>query len=94
MITCGLGVGPLPIHVVARDVRDGILWRLPPYQNPPKVDIHLVTNPTKRFNRAEARFVETLRSDLARIPFADRIYTEVAAPSLSFTDQNARLGRK
>ncbi len=83
MITCGLGIGPLPTHVVARDVRDGVLWRLPPYQNPPKVDVHLVTNPSKRFNRAEAKFIDTLKNELARIPFTDRIYTDVEEASLS-----------
>lgn len=33
MIIAGLGIGPLPLHVVARDVADGLLWRLPPYVN-------------------------------------------------------------
>lgn len=82
MITCGLGIGPLPIHVVARDVRDGLLWRLPPYQNPPEVDVHLVTNPSKRFNRAETKFIEILKNELERIPFTDRIYTS-PVPSAS-----------
>ncbi|MCP3970085.1 MAG: LysR family transcriptional regulator [Rhodobacteraceae bacterium] len=75
MIVCGLGIGPLPIHVVTRDVRNGNLWRLPPYKSPPRVDIHLVTNPAKRFSRAEAKFVQTLQSRLASIPIAERVYT-------------------
>ncbi len=82
MIICGLGIGPLPIHAVARDVRDGILWRLPPYKKTPLVDIHLVTNPTKRQSRAEIKFVAALKGELAKIPFSDRIYSElVDAPA-------------
>lgn len=60
MINAGLGVGPLPLHVAERDVHDGLLWRLPPYKNPPPVDIFLVTNPHARLTRAEHVFQETL----------------------------------
>ncbi len=45
MIVSGLGIGPLPVHVVERDVRDGLLWRLPPYKKPAAVGIYMVTNP-------------------------------------------------
>lgn len=60
MIGAGLGIGPLPIHVVERDVRDGLLWQLPPYEAPPAVDIYLVTNPRARLSRAERLFIEAL----------------------------------
>lgn len=60
MIVAGLGIGPLPIHVVERDVRDGLLWQLPPYEDPPAIDIFLVTNPRARPTRAERLFVDTL----------------------------------
>ena len=30
MVLCGIGIGPLPIHVMERDIRDRLLWRLPP----------------------------------------------------------------
>ncbi len=74
MILCGLGIGPLPVHVAKRDVKDGLLWRLPPYDNPPMVDIFLVTSPKKRFNRAEASFVGALRTLIRTTPIELRTY--------------------
>lgn len=60
MISAGLGIGPLPIHVAEREVRDGLLWRLPPYDDPPAIDIFLVTNPRARLTRTEQAFIDTL----------------------------------
>lgn len=74
MIVAGLGIGPLPIHVARRDVEAGLLWRLPPFDEPPAIDIHVVTNPGTRFNRAEANLITMLREAVARIPFAERDY--------------------
>ncbi len=74
MILCGLGIGPLPVHVAERDVRDGLLWRLPPYKSPPAVDIFLVTSPRKRFNRAETVFIEALKLAIRATPLAQRTY--------------------
>ena len=74
MIQCGLGIGSLPIHVVERDVRDGLLWRLPPYEDPPAVDIFLLQNPKKKLNRAEQFFVGRLLSQIETIPILQRTY--------------------
>ncbi len=74
MIQCGLGIGSLPIHVVERDVRDGLLWRLPPYEDPPEVDIFLVRNPKKKLNRAEQFFVNRLLSQIKETPIKLRTY--------------------
>lgn len=74
MIQCGLGIGALPLHVAERDVRDGNLWRLPPYQEPPAVDIYLITNPDKRLNRAERFVLERLRAAIAALPLDQRTY--------------------
>ncbi|SDD94724.1 LysR family transcriptional regulator [Rhodospira trueperi] len=66
MIVAGLGIGALPIHAVARDVADGLLWRLPPEDDapppggPPAVDIFLVTNPRTTLSQAERTFVDLL----------------------------------
>lgn len=60
MIVAGLGIGPLPIHVVQRDVDAGLLWQLPPYEEPPAIDIFLVTNPRATLSRAERMFLEVL----------------------------------
>ncbi len=73
-ITAGLGIGPLPIHVMARDVADGLLFRLPPYDDPPAIDIYLVTNPTARLNRAEAGFLAALRARRAQALESERVF--------------------
>jgi DNA-binding transcriptional LysR family regulator len=74
MIMAGLGVGPLPIHVVERDVRDGLLWRLPPYDDPPAIDVHVVTNPAARSNRAEQALLAELVRLIEATPLAERTY--------------------
>jgi DNA-binding transcriptional LysR family regulator len=74
MIIAGLGIGPLPIHVVARDLRDGLLWRLPPYEKPPAIDIYLVWNPHTHLNRAEAGLLAALREAIDAKPLSARTY--------------------
>jgi DNA-binding transcriptional LysR family regulator len=74
MIIAGLGVGPLPIHVVTRDVRDGLLWRLPPYERPPAIDVYLVFNPGTRLNRAESRLLDMLLEAIRTTPIKNRTY--------------------
>lgn len=74
MIVAGLGIGPLPLHVVRRDVEDGTLWRLPPYDAPPAIDIFLVTNPQKPLNRAETALTGGLRALIAATPVEERTY--------------------
>jgi DNA-binding transcriptional LysR family regulator len=75
MIVAGLGIGPLPIHVVERDVRDGLLWRLPPYKTPPAVDVYLIWNPHCRLNRAEDAFLTALRAAIEKRPLSERTYS-------------------
>lgn len=72
MIVNGLGIGPLPIHVVQRDVADGVLWRLPPYDDPPAIDIYLVWNPRTTLNRAENEFLAALRVRIESTPEEER----------------------
>lgn len=74
MIVAGLGIGPLPLHVARRDVADGLLWRLPPYDAPPEIDIFLLVNPEKTQNRAEAALISGLQALIAETPLAERIY--------------------
>jgi len=75
MIVAGLGVGPLPIHVAREDVERGRLWRLPPYDNPPPIDVHLIWNPRARLNRAESYLRDTLVDRIAATPIAARTYS-------------------
>lgn len=74
LIIAGLGIGVLPIHAVERDVRDGLLWRLPPYDDPPAIDIYLVSNPATQLNRAEQAVLAALKRRIAEIPIAQRTY--------------------
>ncbi|SDA75238.1 LysR family transcriptional regulator [Mesorhizobium qingshengii] len=74
MIVAGLGIGPLPLHVARRDVADGTLWRLPPYDAPPAIDIFLLVNPDKAMNRAEKALLSGLQALIAETPLGERIY--------------------
>ncbi len=74
MIVAGLGIGPLPLHVARRDVEDRLLWRLPPYENPPAIDIFLLTNPKKVLNRAEKALLALLNGLVSSTPLQDRTY--------------------
>ncbi len=74
MVIAGLGIGPLPLHVVARDVSDGLLWRLPPYEAPPAIDVHLVWNPKAALNRAEQSLLGRLCTRIRETPIAHRTY--------------------
>ena len=74
MIIAGLGIGPLPIHVVREDVERGRLWRLPPYDDPPPIDVHLVWNPRARINRAERFLRDALIARIEAVPMAERTY--------------------
>jgi len=60
MIKIGLGIGFLPLHLVTEQERSGLLWRLPPYDDLPKADIYLISNPETNFNTAERFFLNTL----------------------------------
>lgn len=60
MIKCNFGIGALPVHVAERDVVDGSLWQLPPYEDLPEVDIHMLTNPKRNLNLAERLLIEML----------------------------------
>lgn len=74
MIVAGLGIGPLPLHVARRDVCDGTLWRLPPYQDAPAIDIYLLVNEQKSMNRAESALIEGLQRAIADTSVEGRTY--------------------
>ncbi len=75
MIVAGLGVGPLPMHVAARDVKDGLLWQVPPYEDLPEIDVHLVWNDRTNKNRAEEFLLKDLLEAIDNTPMADRTYS-------------------
>jgi len=74
MILAGLGIGPLPVHVVRRDVEDGMLWQLPPYENLPEIDVHVVWNPKAKMNRAETAMLDLLLEQIRQTPIGERTY--------------------
>ncbi|WP_208975056.1 LysR family transcriptional regulator [Pseudovibrio exalbescens] len=75
LIVAGLGVGPLPLHVVGRDLRDGILWQLPPYDSLPAIDVHVVWNPKAKMNRAEQALLAKLLHLIEMTPIEQRTYS-------------------
>lgn len=74
MIINGLGIGPLPVHVVSRDVRDGLLWRLPPYDSRLAIDVNLVTNPRAHLSRAESGLIDQLITTTSTLSLKERTY--------------------
>lgn len=80
LIIAGIGIGPLPVHVVERDVADGLLWQLPPYEDPPQIDIFLVTNPASRLNRAEQGFIDLLRQRVESLSPEERSFPRPTTP--------------
>lgn len=74
MIIAGLGIGPLPVHVMQRDVQDGQLWQLPPYEALPPIDVHVVHNRKTRLNRAESSLLERLLEAIRNTSVANRTY--------------------
>lgn len=74
MIMAGVGYGPLPIHVVEADIQAKRLWQLPPFNDTPSIDIHLIHNPQAKLNSAEAKFLELLTQRIKQTPLNERTY--------------------
>ena len=74
MVIAGLGIGALPVHVVEREVKDGLLFRLPPFENLPPINIWLVRHPKARLNHAEQEFFRMLGEAIEQTPIAARTY--------------------
>ncbi|WP_122073580.1 LysR family transcriptional regulator [Pseudophaeobacter sp. EL27] len=75
MIVSGLGVGPLPVHVAERDVRDGQLWQVPPYEDLPPIDVYLVWSESATKNRAEQILLDRLIAAIDETPIEQRSYS-------------------
>ena len=74
MVIAGLGVGALPVHVVERDVKDSVLYRLPPFTGLPPIKIWLVRHPGASLNHAEREFLRMLTDRIDTTPIAERTY--------------------
>ncbi|MBD9624681.1 LysR family transcriptional regulator [Ensifer sp. ENS06] len=73
-IVAGCGFGPLPVHVVAEDVRKGTLWPLPPLENQPSVEVYMVTDPHARHDPAETQLLRMLFESIESTPIDQRTY--------------------
>ena len=74
LIVAGCGFGPLPVHVVAEDVRKGILWPLPPHEDKPSVEVYMVVDPKARHDAAETHLLRMLREAIESTPIDARTY--------------------
>lgn len=74
LIMANIGIGALPLHVAERDEIAGYVRQLPPYVDLPMVSIYLVTNPARRQSSAEAAFLTTCMTELAKISIEERTY--------------------
>lgn len=75
MVVAGVGIGAIPVQIAARDVREGLLWRLPPYDDVMPIDICLLTNPRVRPSKSELAYVSILRELVEATPLEDRTYS-------------------
>lgn len=62
LIRCGVGIGPLPVHIAREDEARGVLTRLPPYDASLEVSVHVYWNPRLVMNSAEAWILERIKS--------------------------------
>nr|WP_321457552.1 LysR family transcriptional regulator [uncultured Cohaesibacter sp.] len=74
MIVANIGIGALPVHVARRDVERGLLFQLPPYENLPAVDVHLVSNPKRRFSEAESEFLRLCQERIFSHSLSERTF--------------------
>lgn len=74
MIVTNIGIGALPVHVAERDVNLGNLRQLPPYDDLPPVDIHLLTNPRRKMSEAESALLRAFERMIAETPLGERTY--------------------
>ncbi|MBU6961600.1 LysR family transcriptional regulator [Pseudomonas sp. CVAP len=66
LICAGFGIGCLPVHLVQRDVEQGLLWRLPPEEGVVDLDIQLLWNREQKMTPAETVFLESFQHLLSR----------------------------
>lgn len=55
------GIGCLPVHLVRRDVEQGLLWRLPLEKGVVDFDIQLLWNREQKMTQAETVFLESFQ---------------------------------
>ena len=76
LIKAGICFGPLPIHAISAETEAGQLWQLPPYDDPPAVDVYVVLKPDARLSKAESVFQDRLLAAIDAVPLGERTYPE------------------
>ncbi|UXX81758.1 LysR family transcriptional regulator [Roseovarius pelagicus] len=75
MVVSGLGIGAIPVQIAARDVRDGRLWPLPPFEDVMPIDVYLITNTKVRPSATEQSFLSIMREEVNKLPESERIFS-------------------
>ncbi|MCA0922320.1 LysR family transcriptional regulator [Pseudooceanicola nanhaiensis] len=74
MIIAGVGIGPMPVHIAARDCADGMLWRLPPYDQTATTEVFLISAADRALSPLEKAVKAAFLDVLADVPPEDRVY--------------------
>ena len=80
LVFAGYGVGCLPEHIVADDLAQQRLWRLPPEEGVADIDLYLMWHKERRLAPAEEAFLAHFRRYMARYSLAERLGDVVNAP--------------
>jgi DNA-binding transcriptional LysR family regulator len=75
MIIANIGIGALPVHVAERDVKLGLLRRVPTTGQAGAVDIFLLSNPRRSPTAPEAALLARFQAMIDEIPIAERTYS-------------------
>jgi DNA-binding transcriptional LysR family regulator len=70
----------LPEHIVAEDLAQQRLWRLPPEEGVADIDLYLLWHKERRLAPAETAFLAHFRRYMARYSLAERLGDVVNAP--------------
>jgi DNA-binding transcriptional LysR family regulator len=82
MVMAGFGIALFPVPAVSGYVAGGDLWRLPPYDETPSADIHVVTNARATRSLPEQLFLDALIARIDATPEQERHLDWEGSPGL------------
>src|SRR6056297_1450510 len=74
MIVSNIGIGALPVHVAERDVKLGLLHRVPTRGQSAPIDIFLVSNPRRKPTAPEEALLARFHALIDDTPIGERTY--------------------
>jgi len=74
MIIANIGIGALPVHVAERDVRLGLLRRIPAQGRSEAIDIFLLSNPRRKPTAPEEALLFQFQMMIDETPISERTY--------------------